>query len=585
MSQTTTIKVGESAKTITLPEGKSLVITGSAGAVGVAYLLDPTLGGTNSLKSWAVGVGALAPIGPYLNTQKVRVHCSAGSIDATVQEAVLAIAGGGAADFSTTIPLSGSTTMTKQAVGGPIAFVPAADAKPGASCIAILIADGVNAPTFTGGFAAADAEWASSLGYVNIAGYTNVIQFWYDGVGYRYSISQPATQVVSDTTAPTATAAAVANATPTIVAVTMSEALDAANVPEASAFTVSGHAVSAVAISGAVVNLTVSTPFVNGEAARTLAYTQPGANGLRDAAGNLAVSFTGRAITNNVAAADTTAPVIQSASINGATLTMTYNETLTSNNPTPAAFALVLDGGAAVAPTSAVASGTNVVLTFAAAVTAGQVATLGYTPGAVAIKDAAGNSAASLVGQAVTNGTPSAGATAGRLTSLLRMTEAGSAAPYTYTGTGGEFSGSNGVDGEGRLTVAFQNGVDGSVTMQALTTPVATTGPETLLSVDASNASGMRYGTMDYALVNHPAGYSTFTNGAAGPASAVLGAANDYQRVSRVGSSLLFDVSKDGGATWTNIRSFTGVSTGVLYVFVRTAFAAQFTNLTTTGLA
>jgi hypothetical protein len=458
----------EEQTTVVLPEGQVLLVTGAASTVG-------TVARSGSSDTWVVGVGALAPIGPYAGTHKFSLTCDSGSIVARVQDAVLNLSGGSAVAFNATIPLSGNNTMSKQAVSGPIAFAPAADPVPGASCIAILIADGVNAPTFTGGFAAGDAEWASSLGYANIAGYTNVIQFWYDGVGYRYSISQPARQVVSDTTAPTATAAAVANATPTIVALTMSEALDAANVPAASAFTVSGHAVSAVAISGAVVNLTVSTPFVNGEAARTLAYTQPGANGLRDAAGNLAVSFTGRAITNNVAAADTTAPVIQSASINGATLTMTYNETLTSNNPTPAAFGLVLDGGAAVAPTSAVASGTNVVLTFAAAATAGQVATLGYTPGAVAIKDAAGNNAASLVGQAVTNGTPSAGATAGRLTSLLRMTEAGSVAPYTYTGTGGEFSDSNGVDGEGRLTVAFQNGVDGSVTMQALTTPVAIT--------------------------------------------------------------------------------------------------------------
>lgn len=91
MSQTTTIKVGESAKTITLPEGKSLVITGSAGAVGVAYLLDPALGGTNSLQSWTVGVGSMAPIGPYENTQKIHLTCSAGSIAAVTKEAVLTI--------------------------------------------------------------------------------------------------------------------------------------------------------------------------------------------------------------------------------------------------------------------------------------------------------------------------------------------------------------------------------------------------------------------------------------------------------------------------------------------------------------
>jgi len=91
MSNTTTIKVGESAKTITLPEGKALVLTGAPGTAGVAYLLDPALGGTNSLRSWTVGAGALSAIGPYENTQKIHLTCSAGSIAATVKEAVLTI--------------------------------------------------------------------------------------------------------------------------------------------------------------------------------------------------------------------------------------------------------------------------------------------------------------------------------------------------------------------------------------------------------------------------------------------------------------------------------------------------------------
>lgn len=91
MSNTTMIKVGESAKTITLPEGKALVLTGAPGTAGVAYLLDQALGGTNSLRSWTVGAGALAAIGPYENTQKIHLTCSAGSIAATVKEAVLTI--------------------------------------------------------------------------------------------------------------------------------------------------------------------------------------------------------------------------------------------------------------------------------------------------------------------------------------------------------------------------------------------------------------------------------------------------------------------------------------------------------------
>lgn len=124
MSQTTTIKVGESAKTITLPEGKSLVLTGSAGAVGVAYLLDPALGGTNSLRSWAVGTGALAAIGPYENTQKIHLTCSAGSIAAVVKEAVLTIS---ATPAPTAPGQPAKPVLTTMAGAVSLAWTPGAD--------------------------------------------------------------------------------------------------------------------------------------------------------------------------------------------------------------------------------------------------------------------------------------------------------------------------------------------------------------------------------------------------------------------------------------------------------------------------
>lgn len=118
-----------------------------------------------------------------------------------------------------------------------------------------------------------------------------------------------------DNIVPTISAANVANSTPTIVTLTASEPLDGNFVPAASAFTVSGHTVSSVAISGSTISLAVSAAFVNGEAARTAAYTQPGTNNVRDLAGNLLANFTGQAITNNVAATATApgAPTIGTA--------------------------------------------------------------------------------------------------------------------------------------------------------------------------------------------------------------------------------------------------------------------------------
>lgn len=96
MSITTTIKVGETAKTITLPEGKSLTIMPTPGVNaltgGVAYLLDLERGGTNSKQSWAIGASALPPITGYSGTQKILINCTAGSIDAVVGDAVLGTA-------------------------------------------------------------------------------------------------------------------------------------------------------------------------------------------------------------------------------------------------------------------------------------------------------------------------------------------------------------------------------------------------------------------------------------------------------------------------------------------------------------
>lgn len=89
MTITTTIKAGDSPQTITLQEGKALALTGATGTAGVAYLLDLVLGGTNSVKSWAVGAGPLAQIGAYAGTQKILITCTAGSIDATVGDASL----------------------------------------------------------------------------------------------------------------------------------------------------------------------------------------------------------------------------------------------------------------------------------------------------------------------------------------------------------------------------------------------------------------------------------------------------------------------------------------------------------------
>ena len=211
--------------------------------------------------------------------------------------------------------------------------------------------------------------------------------------------------VAPDTTAPVLSTAAVNG---TSLVLTYNEALDTTSTPAAAAFavTVAGAArtVSSVAVSGSTVTLTLSSAVTSGQTVR-VNYTVPDANPIQDAAGNDAAALSDRAVTNSTP--DTTAPVLSTAAVNGTTLTLTYNEALnTTSTPAAAAFAVTVAGAARTVSSVAV-SGSAVTLTLSSAVTHGQTVVLSYTvPNANPTQDAAGNDAAALTNQAVTNSTP-----------------------------------------------------------------------------------------------------------------------------------------------------------------------------------
>jgi hypothetical protein len=126
-----------------------------------------------------------------------------------------------------------------------------------------------------------------------------------DGVTYSDSSAgtdSEATNAPADVTPPTLVSATVADSTPTHVDLVFSEAMNA-TWSAAAAFTVTGHTVTAVTRTGATTGyLTASAAFTNGEAARTVSYTQPVSNKMQDLATtpNFLASFSGQAITNNV---------------------------------------------------------------------------------------------------------------------------------------------------------------------------------------------------------------------------------------------------------------------------------------------
>jgi uncharacterized repeat protein (TIGR02059 family) len=109
---------------------------------------------------------------------------------------------------------------------------------------------------------------------------------------------------------------------------------------------------------------------------------------------------------------DVKAPVLQSATINGTTLVLTYDETLYSGAlPAVGDFTVKVNGdepGDIVTINTVGIATTQVTLTLDEPVIRPDVVTISYTPGTNPIQDAAGNEAEELDGEAVVNNTPAA---------------------------------------------------------------------------------------------------------------------------------------------------------------------------------
>ena len=104
---------------------------------------------------------------------------------------------------------------------------------------------------------------------------------------------------------------------------------------------------------------------------------------------------------------ETTPPELSTATADGATLTLTYNETLDGASEPAADASAVTVGGADRTVNAIAVSGSKVTLTLAAAVTSDDMVTVSYTVptggSATPIRDLAGNAAASFSGESVTH--------------------------------------------------------------------------------------------------------------------------------------------------------------------------------------
>ena len=120
------------------------------------------------------------------------------------------------------------------------------------------------------------------------------------------------------------------------LALVFSEAMDTTKIPSTSRFTVAGTE-SAVSVTGARfywtefglssdtrLELTLSAAVARGNTGITVSYAKgTDANPLQDPVGNALADFSGQQVVN-----ETGVPIVQSATVNGATLTLTFTEPL-----------------------------------------------------------------------------------------------------------------------------------------------------------------------------------------------------------------------------------------------------------------
>lgn len=475
--------------------------------------------------------------------------------------------------FATVVPLTvaGHAYMPPTPAAANMNFTPAANAVRDALVYLRLIGNGINTPTFGGAF----KEFGSSSGYDLRNGIVNIVQMFYDGYDYWYSIGQAASPTAVDTTAPVVSTQTVENAAPTVVVLTASEQLAAGFVPAAAAFAVSGHTVSSVALSGNLINLTVTPAFTNGEAARTVAYTQPGTNGARDAAGNLMASFSGRGIVNNVGAAATVPAQMTGVTAAPASGGTSVNGTAGSN------------GGSAITGYTASATPAGGGTAITATKNTLPVVLTGMTDGVVYNVTLRANNA---IGAGPVSGviqvTPAAQAAYDTLVDLRYIASDG-ATPAAYTTS---YSNQNYNDFAGGFWgKKFAANTDGEFLLQQTSNAVST------LGVFASK-DGQNIGSALFAFENKYYGaYSPNPWNDAGKVGTVTASAsqpfavNDKVKIARINSAgggntatLIASVFKNGA--WVEIFRVTNFPAGELFPRWSVQVGASATGLQSSGL-
>ncbi|WP_217593030.1 Ig-like domain-containing protein [Cohnella sp. GbtcB17] len=211
-------------------------------------------------------------------------------------------------------------------------------------------------------------------------------------------------QNANDTTPPVLSGVSVLG---TSVVLSYNEGLLSSSVPPKSSFSVlvggSAAEITGVALSNNTVTLTLFSAVIPNQTV-TVTYI-PGANPIKDLAGNQASLFTGYSVT----ASSTAAASLSSISIDGTKLTLQYSGALNSSIiPYVAQYTVKNADGGLFGISNIAVSGSQVVLTLTAPAAAGKAVTVSYSPAGNALKDASGQAVAAFADRAATNQTSAA---------------------------------------------------------------------------------------------------------------------------------------------------------------------------------
>lgn len=160
----------------------------------------------------------------------------------------------------------------------------------------------------------------------------------------------------------------------------------------------SSVSISSVTVSGTIMYITLNAS-VSSSSAVSVSYT-PGSYPYYDVNGNAVQAFTDFYISNVL---DTTAPVLQSITVSGSNVTLTYNEGLSDSYVPGKSSYSVIGNGVAKTISTVTVSNNEVTLAMSSSLASMSTVLVTYVPGSVALRDLNGNLASSFSSVQATN--------------------------------------------------------------------------------------------------------------------------------------------------------------------------------------